>query len=914
MNSDKDFYIPWYRSLQFKVVAIFLFMFLLILLAIVAVARTIGEDLVREQAFQKVADAGSHVISELHIRTVMASTLANALADVAMAVDVESPDFSPALERIIDQQGTAHFIAGGGVWPEPGQFRATEERYSFFWGRNSKGVLEFYGDYNRPEGAGYHHEEWYVPTRHLREGMEYWSKSYTDPHSQQPMVTVSVPLYRADKNIGAATIDLKLEGLQELLRQATSDFGGYAFAVDRNGRFLSFPDAALAKSASQTLADGSLVPFILMEEMTEKVPTYKPVNDLLKEQLYSYMVKSQVGAPASSREESTRLAETLARESYQIRPGEAVFIAAAILARDAPDQSADTVARIALDRDYFLNEPAFVSVTTMPGTFWQIVTVMPESAARAEAVAIFNRFITVVLGAIGIAMLLVWFLIRQLLTRPLIHLSRQLRSNLRDSQSPIVPIETGDRGELGALTHWFNRRTQQLLESQKQIEQLAFYDPLTGLPNRRMLMDRLEERLALAKRGVCGGAVLFLDLDQFKNINDSLGHSVGDQLLFKFSNRLRDCLREQDVIARIGGDEFVILLVSDDADKVHLSRQAFLVATKIIEILSRPFQLEDNEYHITASIGISLYPDTHQGIEDILKQADTAMYQAKNNGRNTYCFFEKAMQKAVDQRLRIEKELRRAVEENQLLMLYQPQVTLHGHCHSAEALVRWQHPHRGLVSPADFIPVAEESTLIDLVGRWVFREVCRQLRQWNDDGLDLGHIAINVSPRQFQQGDIVGDITAAIGEFGIDPHQIMLEITEGVILHHNSDTIRKMHLLKEAHIQISVDDFGTGYSSLRYLKLLPLNQLKIDQSFVRDLSLQHNDGVIVETILAMASHLGLEVIAEGVETEEQYHLLEKWGCHLFQGFYFCKPVPAVEFKGFFTLTASGKGKVSATSN
>ncbi|MDX1505190.1 MAG: bifunctional diguanylate cyclase/phosphodiesterase, partial [Spongiibacter sp.] len=303
--------------------------------------------------------------------------------------------------------------------------------------------------------------------------------------------------------------------------------------------------------------------------------------------------------------------------------------------------------------------------------------------------------------------------------------------------------------------------------------------------------------------------------------------------------------------------------------------------------------------HISTSIGISLCVNARDtSADDLLKQADTAMYHAKNSGRNTYCFFEDAMQKRADQRLKVEKELRYAIDNNQLELYYQPQLDSAGQCVSAEALVRWNHPERGVVAPGEFIPIAEESALIERLGRWVLRAGCWQLQEWQNDGIYLDHLAINVCARQFHCGDIVQDVRDALDYFGVDPSRIILEITESLIVENVIDTISKMNELKTLGVRISLDDFGTGYSSLRYLKQLPIHQLKIDQSFVRDVASDESDLVIVETILSMAHHLRLEVVAEGVETEEQLALLQARNCEYFQGYYFCRPVPSAQFVAY----------------
>jgi len=864
-------------------VASFLALFLIILFALLVVVKTVGEDLIEDQAKRKVSDAGEHALAELEKRTTMASTLVRVVSAMAAAEMPKGASDVAKLKVMLDLPGTADIVAGGGVWPQPYALDPSVERASFFWARNAEGELERLEQYNASDGRGYHQEEWYVPATYLSADQVYWSRSYTDPHSKQPMVTVAAPVLSEDRLLGVATVDLRLEGLKDSLASVAREFNGYAFAVDRHGRLLSFPDDRLAAS-QQTEAGAALVPYVKLAELADRVRSFETIELLLQQQLSTVLAleSTDAGLPA--------MADRIASESSQIQPFQARFIAASIMASDLEESAMTTQAVIA--SDYLLQERAFVSVTTMPGTLWQIVAVMPDSAARAEAISLFNQLLSVILMAILIAILVVLFVVRRQLIRPLTHLSRQLNDNLSEKDSWSELLEVKDKGELGALATLVNRRTTQLLQSQQQIEKLAFFDPLTGLPNRRLLIDRMQELLLISRRSVCCGAVLFLDLDQFKNINDSLGHSIGDEVLRQISERLRQGLRDQDIIGRIGGDEFVIILVYDNIGKNAVVSNAMRVAKKLIDILAEPFEIVDNHYFISASIGISLFSGDNESTEDLLKQADTAMYQAKSNGRNTFCFFEKKMQASVDRRLLIEKELRHVVDRGELILLYQPQLNSRGQCAGAEALLRWNHPERGVVVPNEFIPIAEDSALILQLGRWVIREACRNMKAWLKQGLEFDHIAVNVSPRQFQQGDIVGEIHSALTDFGVPSDKLMIEITEGIIVNHTDETIDKMLRLKALGVRLSVDDFGTGYSSLLYLKQLPLSQLKIDQSFVRDLASDENDLVIVETILSMANHLSLDVVAEGVETEEQYLLLKNRDCQFFQGYFFSKPVTA----------------------
>lgn len=887
VNETTNVKIPWYNRLQFRVLAIFLIMFMLIVVAIISIANTLGESMIERQAYSKLADAGHRVISELQRRTLQAESLVDSMAKVAVGLPTDNNHYPALIKQLIDHQGSRHLIAGGGVWPEPFKFSPKKERDSYFWGRNQHGELHFYDDYNQADTAGYHHEEWYVPTKQLQSGGIYWSKSYTDPYSLQPMVTVSTPMYQQEHNVGVATIDLKLEGLRELLHKATSRFGGYAFAIDRNGRFLAFPDDSLARNKQPIVTDGSLIPFRTIYELAEELSSFRPFSTLLDRQIDS------IALSASEHDEQfSSMANKLATDSYQIQLPEAKIIAAVLIDSAKPTSHLNfTEQHTVLAQDYFLKEAVFVSVTTMPKTYWQIVTVMPQSVARLETVALFNLLITVTIIAVLAAMTVAWLYLRYHLTQPLRHLSHQLKNSIQDKNQSIPLIKTRDKGELGALAHWFNLRSKQLNESQIQIKNLAFYDGLTSLPNRRLLLDRLEQKLKTSKRRKYKGAALFIDVDNFKNLNDSLGHSVGDELLVQVGNRLSECLRDEDTIARIGGDEFVIVIISESHNLYEIEQQAARVASRIIESLSLPFELSGFQYHITVSMGISLFPKEHQGVDEILKEADTAMYQAKSNGRNTFRFFEEQMQTKADELLRIQRDLRYAIDTNELSLHYQPQVDVSGICHSVEALVRWHHPEDGQISPAIFIPIAEKSGLILSLGRWVLFEACHQISRWNEQGLILHHVAVNVSPRQFKQDDFIYEVTSALEQFHIRPQQLMLEITEGVILDDTEAAVNKMNALREIGVSISMDDFGTGYSSLTYLKQLPLDQLKIDQSFIHGITSQPDDAVIVEAIISMARQLGYEVIAEGVETEEQRHLLLEKGCFLYQGFYFSRPLP-----------------------
>ena len=434
-------------------------------------------------------------------------------------------------------------------------------------------------------------------------------------------------------------------------------------------------------------------------------------------------------------------------------------------------------------------------------------------------------------------------------------------------------------------------------KSEQEIYQLAFYDSLTQLPNRRLLLDRLQQALTASVRNGRHGALLFLDLDHFKVINDTQGHAMGDQLLIEVARRLQTCVREGDSVARLGGDEFVVLLEDLSGEADEAATQTELVAEKIRGELSQPYLLQDYECHSTASTGISLFLKHQENSDSLLQHADVAMYQAKLAGRNAIRFFDPQMQTVLDMRASLDADLRRALEKQQFCLHYQVQVDSLRRPLGAEVLLRWDHPERGMVIPAKFIPLAEETGLIVPIGLWVLQTACTQLKEWQNDPLtrDLT-LAVNVSAKQFRQLDFVEQVQRALLESGAKPTHLKLELTESTVLENVEDTITKMRELKIIGVGFSMDDFGTGYSSLQYLKRLPLDQIKIDQSFVGDIATDPNDAAIVQTIIAMTEALGLNVIAEGVETEAQREFLDLHGCHAFQGFLFGQPVAIEPFK------------------
>lgn len=453
----------------------------------------------------------------------------------------------------------------------------------------------------------------------------------------------------------------------------------------------------------------------------------------------------------------------------------------------------------------------------------------------------------------------------------------------------------------GRITHYVGVHSDitQNSEAEAEIHRLAYYDPLTELPNRRLLQDRLGQALAATTRNGRSGAVLFLDLDNFKMLNDLYGHDAGDLLLVELAQRLLACVRAGDTVSRLGGDEFVILLEDLSAEPEEAAAQARQLGDKVQEAIARPCQLNDHDYQCTTSIGIRMFRDNNLTVEELLRHADLALYQSKNAGRNALRFFDPAMQVLQEKRNALVNDLRQACTLQQLRLYYQPQLDSARGVVGAEALLRWAHPKRGLVAPGEFIQLAEESGLILSIGHWVLEQACAQIKAWENNAFtrDL-KVAINASARQFRQPDFVAEVRKVLKETGADPTRLKIELTESLVLNDVADTLEKMHALKSLGISFSLDDFGTGYSSLSYLTRLPLSQIKIDKAFVLNLPGSHSDAVITQTIITMARNLGLNVIAEGVETEEQHEFLDQHGSHAYQGYLFSRPLPLTEFERF----------------
>ncbi len=476
----------------------------------------------------------------------------------------------------------------------------------------------------------------------------------------------------------------------------------------------------------------------------------------------------------------------------------------------------------------------------------------------------------------------------------------------------ITVVRDGPGGPAAYYLAYFNDLSASKV-AEERIRLLAYHDPLTGLPNRLLLMDRLTHALTVARRRQCHVAVLFVDLDRFKNVNDSLGHAVGDKLLWEIAHRLNACVREEDTVARLGGDEFVVVL-----ECLRDKKDAVSIVDKIHQTFERPIPVEQHMLHASASIGIALYPDDGDNAESLMQNADTAMYQAKSLGRDNYQFFAPFMNAHVRERLDLENTLRLALERQEFELYFQPIVDLaSADIVCAEALIRWRRPGQGLVSPERFIPVAEETGCIVQIGDWVMEQACRVLSGWRAGGVQPPRLALNVSPRQFRQPGLACRIRSILEAHRVEAAQIDLEVTEGALMEQPDMAARILAELKAMGLGIVIDDFGTGYSSLAYLKTFPIDKLKIDRSFVRDILTDNSDREITLAVIDLSHNLNLKVVAEGVEEWGQLEFLRNHGCDRAQGYYYSPPRPAAEFLDYlrdYRAAAPGRGRGEAASS
>lgn len=884
-------------------------LFLVMTAATYMVVDLVVKDYLVNKNKESIDEIGSHIVSEISQRISIAETLTRHLAAAGESWPQDPQLFYKVIPQMLNMKEYQDIIAGGGVWPEPLQFSPGVERRSFFWGRDNLGKLQYFDQYNDIEGTGYHDEEWYVPGRYSKQGECLWSKSYMDPYTLAPMVTCTVAMFKQDIFSGNATVDVSLQQLKSILRQGSAKLRGYAYAVDRNNKFLSFPDDELTKVATQD-SNHLTQEYITVNQLAEKLESFQPIAKILTEinQSLIQSITDKKSLPAESIKEQTK----------QISPLDAQLIVAKMLkGQDQNDHRNTKTSSMLSQQDFLLGEPVNVSVFMIPKTLWKIVVVTPQQVAIISASKVANLILMLLIAIMIIAAFFGFIYCRRSLIVPIYQMVNQLQRPAEEGEqlSPEL-LDDQRQDEFGLLAYHFNQSKMALdnnnrdlklqinerKQAENQLKHLALHDPLTGLPNRLLFQDRLQQAIALSDRHQHKFAVFFMDLDNFKIINDTMGHEAGDELLKEVSSRISDTGRKMDTVARLGGDEFAFII-----NKVSAVEDAVSFAKRLNKLLKIPVEVNGNNINMGSSIGITIYPDDAANSEELLRNADIAMYQAKDDGRNTVCFFTREMNARLQKNKEILTDLTESLTQDHFELYYQPlftidQKTLVG----AEALIRWHHPEKGMVPPDQFIAVAEKSGLINELGDWVLAQACREIKNFINAGIADFKIAINISPVQFRRKDLLQHMLMILARHDVSADFIELEITEGAVMDNVDQAIETMQALHDAGFQLAMDDFGTGYSSLSYLKRFPIQKMKIDRSFISDLENDDDSKSIATAIIQMSHSLGLHVLAEGVETEAQLHYLQDEKCDYVQGYYTGRPMPASAIIQKFRVTEEGK--------
>jgi diguanylate cyclase (GGDEF)-like protein len=890
---------------------LFKFSFGLIILFSVMIAATymvvdlVVKDYLISKNKELIDETGSRIVSEISLGISIAETLTRNLAAAGETLPKDPQLFYNVIPQMLDIKENQKFIAGGGVWPEPQLFTAGLARRSFFWGRDSVGKLQYFDQYNDVESTGYHNEEWYVPGRYSKQGECLWSKSYMDPYTLAPMVTCTVAMFNQNSFLGNATVDVSLQQLKSILRKGSAKLSGYAYAVDRNNKFLSFPDDQLTKITNRD-NNNLTQEYITVNKLAEKQALFQPIASILTKINESFILGLS--------DDNKLLAASIAKQSEQISAVDAKLMVAnmSVLRNTVSPHNSETISMIS-QQDSILGEPVNVSVFIIPKTLWKVIVVTPQQVAINSASKVVDVILILLITILIIAAFFGFIYCRRSLIRPIYQMVKQLQQPLSEGDNTQTEfLDDRRKDEFGLLAYHFNQAKMTLdsnnrnlklqinerKQAEQQLKHLALHDPLTGLPNRLLFQDRLKQAIAFSKRQQHKFAVFFMDLDNFKIINDTMGHDAGDELLIQVALILTGAGRDTDTVARLGGDEFAFII-----NKIDTLEDAITVAQRINKLLKKPIKVNGNAINMGSSIGITIYPDDAENSEELLCNADIAMYQAKDDGRNTIRFFTCEMNAKLQRNKEILNDLAESLTQGEFELYYQPLFAIDDNSLvGAEALIRWHHPEKGMIPPDQFITVAEQSGLINELGDWVLAQACREINTFADVGIQGIRVAINISPVQFRRKDFLQHMLLILDQYNISTNCIELEITEGAVMYNVDQAIETMQALHDAGFQLAMDDFGTGYSSLSYLKRFPIQKVKIDRSFISDLENDEDSKSIARAIIQMSHSLGLDVLAEGVETQAQLQYLHDEKCDYVQGYYTGRPMPASEFIKKFSVS------------
>ena len=858
--------------------------FLLATLTLLAIFSFVLQGELREKleddSSKQVKANGNAIVAELVRQTSLVKSLAEGLGAVVNAIPYSDSLYHQLLPQLISINNSNSLVAGGGIWPEPNTLDPNKEKNSYFWGKNAEGKLDFYDDYNLDSGNGYHHEEWYVPAKYLSRDSCYWSRSYVDPFSKEPMVTCTVPMLKENQYIGATTIDMKLAGLHEFFKTQSKDIGGYVFLVDQNHNFIAFPETKYI-----TKEDGSGL--IDIFELASTQPKFKKLADNL-------LKISQKTSEIFSKDTLKRqtMATYFNGNSYQISDIQAETMATAII-----DPMGDSLNysylldNFQLSSDFLLQEEVNVSVFHVPESYWKLVVVTPTSTDFIAVSDILKKTLKQTLIPTIFTMLVFFIFVHSFFIHPLIRISQHLR-NYAENPDEEELLEGFGRGDFGTLANLYNKKTTliknsllEISESNAQLHIHASYDDLTGTYNRRAFEIMLEETLQSDERDE--RAIFYLDLDQFKVVNDTAGHIAGDQLLKAISVCITQSLRDNDILARIGGDEFAMIVTARSVEAAQA------IADRIrLTIAAYRFNWQGQSFTISSSIGILHLSTLNGSKHTILSCVDSACFAAKEAGRNRNHLYLPEDDKLSSRFGEMESlvALRKGIDENRLFVEYQLIKHINGTEPSGlEALVRMNDTAGNTVYPNNFMPAAERYNATWDVDKWVIENTIAEFNKIKQQ-FELGFCAINLTADALNHDQLLITIENSLLKNNIQGSYFCFEITETSAIA-NIDLARKTIIgIRQLGSRVSLDDFGTGMSSYSYLKELPVDYIKIDGIFVKNIENDAIDHAFVKSITDIANAMNIGTVAEWVEDENIVNTLQKIGVGYAQGFGISKPM------------------------
>lgn len=837
-----------------------------------------------DNSSKQIEASGNAIVAELIRQTSLVRSLSEGLGVVVNSIPFSDELYRTLLPELIDINNANNLVAGGGVWPEPKQLDPNKERNSYFWGKNTSGQLDFYDDYNSADGKGYHNEEWYVPAKFLSGESCYWSRSYIDPFSKEPMVTCTTPIRRDNHYVGASTIDMKLEGLHAFFINQSENLGGYVFLVDQNNKFITFP-------YSEYIIKENSSEFIDIYELANKQPQFQYLADRLDK-----ISTETLSIPNELLQKRQDMANFFNNTSYQVTPTQAEIMASSII-NPIQEKIRDSylLDQFQLENDFLLQEDANISIFHIPDSYWKLVVATPVASDFIATSQIIKRISKQIFIPTIITMLIFFAFVHYFFIHPLIRISQHLRDNSNNPEDERL-LEDFGKGDFGRLAYLYNKKTtlvkKSLLEISKSNSQLqiyASYDDLTGTYNRRAFENFIDKTIQSETRNEY--AVFYLDLDQFKVVNDTAGHIAGDQLLKSITQCISKVLRDDDILARIGGDEFAMIVKAPSIDT------ALAIADRIKHAISDyRFNYQGNIFTVSSSIGILHLSTLTGNKQKILSCVDSACYAAKEAGRNRNHLYLPEDTGLSDRFGEMESlvALRKAIDGNRLFLEYQliKHITGASPC-GFEALVRMKDPNGNTIYPNNFMPAAERYNATWDVDKWVIEQAISEFTKIRKS-FTVGFCSINLTADALNHEHLLNTIKQALLNNDITGEYFCFEITETNAIANIDIAFKIINQIRDLGSRVSLDDFGTGMSSYSYLKELPVDYLKIDGAFVKNIEEDSIDHAFVKSITDIADAMKIQTVAEWVENENIIFTLKDIGVTYAQGFGISKPMSYIK--------------------